>query len=280
MSNFVTKITTQNYKEGSLEAFADRESEALDIPYEFIKDAVYTQPKGNKHLYFGAGQVSILAVLAEKHGCGILDFSEPKFKMLDLKLLIESQEKIRADILSSKNDDNSMVENYHRLGINYILPEKDAISDLENFGKSFVFFRKTKPAIHSCVLEYEVFGGICAGKRGSVEYVVDYALTKVNSGVGASLHIIPTMITRAKKLAYEKAFGGSPGFFIKACKIDLYSEYRQDNVFEAKENTTSTKAPHAQEVSADECEKQHEQKLASIDDLDWQSLPTEINTDQ
>ena len=274
VTGFANKINPCS--EGStLDQFAKREAESLEIPYEFVRAAVYTQPKGSQHLFYGQGQVSILAVLAEKHGLGILEFGQPKFRMLDLVPLLECQEKIRQKLFGTKaekeaagellGEANIRINDYHRLGISSIEPDPCAIEACKTYGQSYIFFNKKKPAIHSCILPYTVHRGsnFVGTGEGSVEYVIDYSLTKLDSGVGAAYHIIPTMITRAKKLAYEKAFGLSPTFFLKACKMDAFSEFRAENVIENDEKS----------------EDRHKRKLASIDDaIDWQSLPTVIET--
>lgn len=260
------------YSEGSeLDKFARGEADALKLPYEFVRDCVYTQPKGGKHLYYGQGHVAILAVIAETNGLGILEFEQPKFRMLDLKLLLSSQESLKK-LLFVEKDATDNVQHYHRLGISSIEPDPDAIEDLKNYGKSFVFFNKKRPAIHSCILNYRVHkGSLFVGKsEGSVEYVVDYNLTNVcpadpSKQAPSAYHIIPTMITRAKKLAYEKAFGMSPTFFMKACKMDFYSESRADNIIINDVNDTEDPNEH------------HRKKLANVDDaMEWQSPPTVI----
>jgi hypothetical protein len=306
-TNIVNKITQQNYANGSIEAFAQTEADQLGLPFEIIRSAVYVQPKGNKPLYFGQGQVSILAVLAMRNLKGVIEFSEPRFKMLELDHLIASQSKIKDYIfgkssinteetgklydekekvtteldrngqevkIKSTVDTNERISHFTRISVDNIYPTKSTQKLIDEYDGHFLYYKKDTPAIHSCVLDYLVVGGEFNGKKGTVEYVVDYSLTKLKTGVGAALHLIPTMITRAKKIAYERAFGSSPDFFMKACKLDLYSEYRSNNLDDALESETVIAPENAITVFQEQKKRKH---ASIINHQDWQGMPNVIS---
>jgi hypothetical protein len=175
-----------------------------------------------------------------------MEFQDFKFKLFDTDYAISKQAEWKAAIFEKKGNGIKtqaqswvdLLDNYHILSPDNIIPTRSNIKTLEEFADSehCFYVPKDLPLIQSCHVDWKIYKDGGVAREGSSCYSVNYKKTKLSvydkSGErgGASNYLIGTMVTRTKIAAHNHAFGNSSHYLMKLCK--LKNHYDDDELVE------------------------------------------------